>query len=74
MIRKDAMRLHAVKFLLLGGMIASLPALGAQTPAANSSQTPTFKTNARAVVVDVVVTKGNDEPVPALHKQELPDY
>ena len=71
MIRKDAMRLHAVKFLLLGGMIASLPALGAQTPAANPSQTPVFKANARAVVVDVVVTKSNGDPVPALTRKSF---
>jgi VWFA-related protein len=32
---------------------------------------PVYKANARAVVVDVVVTKGNDEPVLALHKQDF---
>ena len=30
-----------------------------------------FKANAHAVVVDVVVTKGGDEPVLALHKQDF---
>ncbi|HMD77876.1 MAG TPA: VWA domain-containing protein [Terracidiphilus sp.] len=47
--------------------------LVAQTDSAPGGQRPdyTFKTNANAVVVDVVVTKGNDEPVPALHKQDF---
>jgi VWFA-related protein len=32
---------------------------------------PVFKANAQAVVVDVVVTKGSDEPVLGLHKQDF---
>ncbi|MGP8174125.1 MAG: VWA domain-containing protein [Terracidiphilus sp.] len=47
--------------------------LVAQTASAPSAQRPdyTFRTNANAVVVDVVVTKGSGEPVPALHKQDF---
>jgi VWFA-related protein len=47
--------------------------LVAQTASSAGEQRPdfTFKTNANAVVVDVVVTKGNGEPVPALHKQDF---
>jgi VWFA-related protein len=48
-----------------------LKGASAQNLTNDAPQTPTFKTNARAVVVDVVVTKGNDEPVPALHKQDF---
>lgn len=32
---------------------------------------PIFRANAHEVVVDVVVTRGNDEPVLALHKQDF---
>jgi VWFA-related protein len=60
------------KVLLYTAMLlGSLAALQAQNPPSDSPQPPVFKTNARAVVVDVVVTKGNDEPVPALHKQDF---
>ncbi len=43
-------------------------ALAAQSTPAGQDPAPVFKTNANAVVVDVVVTKGNDEPVTALTK------
>jgi VWFA-related protein len=39
------------------------------TPAADSGIV--LKTNARAVAVDVVVTRGNDQPVTALHKEDF---
>jgi len=35
------------------------------------AQVPVIKTNTRAVAVDVVVTKGQDEPVTALRKQDF---
>ena len=38
---------------------------------APAGQTPTLRTNAREVVVDVVVTKGKDEPVLALGKGDF---
>lgn len=44
-------------------------ALSAQAPPAD--QGAVIKTSARDVVVDVVVTKGNGEPVPGLHKQDF---
>lgn len=62
---RPAMNLLFVAILLAG---CTLRAPG-QAPAAD--QPPTLKTTARAVVVDVVVTKGNDEPVGGLHK---PDF
>ena len=37
----------------------------------SASQAPLIKTNARAVVVDVVVTRGNDEPVTGLSRQSF---
>jgi len=50
----------------------SVAASSAQSPApATPDAVPTFKTNARAVVVDVVVTKGNDDPVAGLHQQDF---
>ncbi|MGA3136495.1 MAG: VWA domain-containing protein [Terracidiphilus sp.] len=47
--------------------------LAAQADSAPGGQRPdyTFKTNTNAVVVDVVVTKGSGEPVPALRKQDF---
>jgi VWFA-related protein len=47
---------------------ASLPA---QSPAETQSPATVLKTNARAVVVDVVVTKGNDKPVTGLTKESF---
>src|SRR5882762_4407522 len=35
------------------------------------AQVPVIKANTRAVAVDVVVTKGQDEPVTALRKQDF---
>ena len=49
---------------------SGVPDRNAQAAAATSQdQAPLIRTNARAVVVDVVVTKGNGEPVLALGKQ-----
>lgn len=46
--------------------------LAAQTSAPTaSSQTPLIRANARAVAVDVVVTKGNGEPVSDLQQQDF---
>jgi VWFA-related protein len=46
----------------------AVPALLAQDAAPNTAN-PTLTTNAQAVAVDVVVTRGNDEPVLGLQKQ-----
>ena len=45
--------------------------LAGQVSSSGQGAVPVYKANARAVVVDVVVTRGNDEPVPALQKQEF---
>src|SRR5277367_4169609 len=42
-----------------------------QTQASGNAPIPVIHANTRAVVVDVVVTKGQDEPVTALHKQDF---
>jgi len=52
-------------------LIFCLAPLPAQTTTGSQAQPPVFKTTAHAVVVDVVVTKGNEEPVPALTKQDF---
>jgi len=61
-------------FLLFPSIVlcCSWPTVSAQAGASSAQeQPPVYKTNARAVIVDVVVTKGNDEPVLALHKQDF---
>ena len=65
------MRLRCSDFASTVLLFSSIAALHAQTASTESTQVPVFKANARAVVVDVVVTKGNDEPVTALHKQDF---
>ena len=55
----------------VGSAFWGVAALGAQTTPADPSRTPVFKANARAVVVDVVVTKGNGDPVTALTKNSF---
>jgi VWFA-related protein len=61
-------------FLLFPSIVLSCswPTVSAQAGAPGAQeQPPVYKANARAVMVDVVVTKGNDEPVLALHKQDF---
>ena len=41
------------------------------TPSMNSDQTPVFRANARAVLVDVVVTDSHGNPVPGLRQQDF---
>ncbi len=53
--------------LLLGISVA----LSAQTGSPTPDSGVVLKANARAVVVDVVVTKGNDEPVAGLRKEDF---
>jgi len=43
----------------------------APAPSAAQGQVPVFKANARAVEVDVVVSRENGEPVTALHKGDF---
>ena len=57
-------------FLLLA--VASVQAQTSEPQTSNSNgQVPTIKTEARAVVVDVVVTQGKGEPVLGLHKEDF---
>jgi VWFA-related protein len=60
----------AVPFLLLAVVSCQLP-LYAQAAPGGQASVPVFKTHARAVVVDVVVTKGGGEAVSALRKQDF---
>ncbi len=62
------MNSSSLALLILAGLAS--PPLAAQ----NTVQTPPaplLRTNTQAVSVDVVVTKGNDEPVLALHRQDF---
>jgi VWFA-related protein len=53
------------------GCLAAL-SLAAQSPAPTASNpAPLIRTNAQAVSVDVVVTRGSDEPVLALHQRDF---
>lgn len=57
-------------FLLFA--LAPIPARTNQSQAASSNgQIPTIKTEARIVLVDVVVTQGKGEPVVGLHKEDF---
>ncbi len=67
------MRLRPV-VLLCSAAILSVPgsaASAAERPAASQPQAPVYRTHARDVVVDVVVTKGADEPVGGLRAQDF---
>jgi VWFA-related protein len=63
------MRLHFLPFLSLVSVccLAAGPSIQTNSP---SEQVPVFRTRSHAVVVDVVVTKG-DEAVTGLHKQDF---
>ncbi len=63
-------------FLVIAHVCMLTSAIRAQAPVpsepgANSSPVPVIRANTRAVVVDVVVTRGRDEPVTDLHKQDF---
>jgi len=62
-------RLESSIFLASAFALAFVASAAAQSAPADPA--PTLKTTARAVVVEVVVTKGNDEPVTALHQQDF---
>jgi VWFA-related protein len=62
-------RVSLLSLVLVFGFISQLHA--AAPPAASQTDPPVYKTHARAVVVDVVVTKGNDEPVNGLRAQDF---
>jgi VWFA-related protein len=63
----------AVSILLIASWLpAQPPAPKAMEPASgNQPAIPTLQANSHAVVVDIVVTKGKDEPIIALHKEQF---
>jgi VWFA-related protein len=63
--------LHLRSLTLLPVVLLCASAAHVAAQANQPDQTPTIKTNVRAVAVDVVVTRGDDEPVTALHKQDF---
>ena len=69
------MRFEGSNRLLLIFIFCCVAPLSAQNPApaapSAQAQVPVFKANARAVEVDVVVTRENGEPVTALHKGDF---
>jgi len=65
------MRFRGSGLLLLVGAIGFLVPLRAQTAPGGQASVPVFETHAQAVVVDVVVTKGSGEAVPALREQDF---
>ena len=56
-------------------LVSSMAAINAQTTPpvvrVNQAQTPLIKSDTRAVSVDIVVTRGIDDPVGGLHKQDF---
>ncbi len=65
------MRLLRSAFISLVCSACLTAALAAQQSAGGENPVPVIKTNVRAVVVDVVVTGGKDEPVQGLQKQNF---
>jgi VWFA-related protein len=51
--------------------VSAQNAAAANPASQDQGQGTVLRANARAVVVDVVVTRGNDEPVAGLHKQDF---
>ena len=60
--------LASIAFLL---SFAPAPVIAQAPQTSPSDTTPTIKAETRAVIVDVVVTKGRDEPVIALKKEDF---
>ena len=65
------MRLLRSALISLSFVVCLAATLAAQAPAGGVNPVPLIKTNVRAVVVDVVVTGGKDEPVQGLQKQDF---
>lgn len=67
-----ALRLRRLCFALsLLACAASVPLHAQNAPPNTASPLPTLTTNAQAVAVDVVVTRGNNDPVAGLHQQDF---
>lgn len=66
------MRQPCVSFLLLLLSLVAAPTLGGgPSPAASQTAPPVYRAHAREVVVDVVVTRRDDEPVKGLHAKDF---
>ena len=66
------MRLRCLQFALPAFLAFSTLLLPAQSPAPDTQPpAPSLSSNAQAVVVDVIVTRRNDEPVSGLHLQDF---
>ncbi len=66
------MRPGWISLLSLSSVFGFVCSLHAAAPAAGSqTDPPVYKTHAREVVVDVVVTKGNDQPVNGMRAQDF---
>jgi VWFA-related protein len=63
-------RTRLLPVLILSLIALRLTVAQNQNPGA-ANQTPTFKANVRVVLVDVVVTEGNDEPVTGLKREQF---
>ena len=59
----------ALGLAMLAALTASIPAQGQSSPS-SPPQPPAYRSTTRAVVVDVVVSKG-DDAIPGLHKQDF---
>jgi VWFA-related protein len=56
---------------VFAALTLGLTAIAQTTPPQLQNSIPVIQSSTHAVVVDVVVTKGQDEPVTALHKQDF---
>jgi VWFA-related protein len=60
-----------IRGCLLGLVLFSLPSVHSQTASPDSGQQTSFRANVRRVLVDVVVTNAQDEPVTGLAKEQF---
>jgi VWFA-related protein len=66
-VRLLSLPLFPVAFL----SVCTLPVLAQTAPSRDQEPTPVFRANARAVLVDVVVTDSHGNPVTGLHQQDF---
>ena len=70
-VQEDLLRISSLRLALSVLVLCSVAAVSAQTASNASDSGVVLKANARTVLVDVVVTQGNGEPVRALGRQEF---
>ena len=63
------LRRRLLPLLVLSCLLVSLCA--PSSPPQSTEVHSTFKANSRLVVVNVVVTDRNDQPIPALHREDF---